>query len=129
MRKWGVAASRPVVSGATLFPPAIQMTERAQRTNFGKVRTCRGVDVNPNPDADGIHVRLSTPGFATAWLIANDEPCPSDAVFDGRASRVQLHNRPRSARRRRNNSEVPQRALPPPAGGRARLVDTMVGAV
>ena len=53
--------------------------------NFGKVRTCRGADVNPNPDAEGVHVRLQTPGFATAWLIANDETCPSEgAVFDGK---------------------------------------------
>ena len=71
-------------TGSTVTNPGDTDDGACQADNAGKVRTCRGADVNPNPDADGIHVRLSTPGFATAWLIANDETCPPDAVFDGK---------------------------------------------
>ncbi len=71
-------------TGNTVTNPGDTDDGACQADNFGKIRTCRGADVNPNPDTEGVHVRLSTPGFATAWLIANDETCPSDAVFDGR---------------------------------------------
>ncbi len=77
-------ASSVDCTGSAVTNPGDTDDGACQADNAGKVRTCRGADVNPNPDADGIHVRLSTPGFATAWLIANDETCPSDAVFDGK---------------------------------------------
>ena len=78
------------------------------------------MDVNPNPDADGVHVRLSTRGFATAWLIANDLICPSDDVFDGK-----------HCSNSHTSDGIPTAVggRSPPAGGRARLIDTMIGAV
>ena len=71
-------------TGTTVTNPGDLDDGACQADNFGKIRTCRGTNVNPLADAEGVHVRLQTPGFATAWLIAQDETCPSDAVFDGK---------------------------------------------